>query len=125
MSFFVPKYRLHRGSGQALVQIGGRRVCLEKYGSAKSKEKYRRLVAEALTRQNIPAATQFPSLANGSLSVKEVTFEHFHCLLLEGRVASVSGVLGPQVQSARDFSLERLGVTANRWWAIGHELPAR
>jgi hypothetical protein len=41
----VPKYRLHNGSGQALVEIGGRRIYLGKYNSAESGEKYRRLVA--------------------------------------------------------------------------------
>jgi hypothetical protein len=31
MSFRTPKYRLHKGSGQALVQISGVRVDLGKY----------------------------------------------------------------------------------------------
>ena len=50
MTFRTPKYRLHKGSGQALVQINGERVYLGKYGSAESKEKYRRRVAEFLAR---------------------------------------------------------------------------
>jgi len=49
MSISTPKYRLHKGSGQALVQLDGRRIYLGKYGSDASKEKYRRLVAEWLT----------------------------------------------------------------------------
>ncbi len=48
MSFRTPKYRLHKGSGQALVQINGERIYLGKYGTEESKEKYRRLVAEFL-----------------------------------------------------------------------------
>jgi hypothetical protein len=71
MSFQVPKYRLHKGSGQALVQVGGRRVYLGKYGSARSKEKYRRLVAEALTRKDLPAAVR-SNLPGGGLSAKAV-----------------------------------------------------
>ena len=48
MSFRTPKYRLHKGSGQALVQISGERIYLGKYDTEESKEKYRRLVAEYL-----------------------------------------------------------------------------
>ena len=48
MSFRTPKYRLHKGSGQALVQIEGQRMYLGRYGTQESKEKYRRLVAEFL-----------------------------------------------------------------------------
>ena len=49
MSFRALKYRLHKGSGQALVQINGERIYLGKHGSAASKEKYKRLVAEYLS----------------------------------------------------------------------------
>ena len=48
MSTRIPKYRLHKGSGQALVQINGQRIYLGKYGSDESKEKFQRLVAEWL-----------------------------------------------------------------------------
>ena len=48
MAFQTPKYRLHKGSGQALVQINGERIYLGKHGSEESKEKYHRLVAEFL-----------------------------------------------------------------------------
>jgi hypothetical protein len=43
MSFRTPKYRLHRGSGQALVQINGDRIYLGKYDTKESKEEYRKL----------------------------------------------------------------------------------
>jgi peroxiredoxin len=48
MSFRTPKYRLHKGSGQALVQLNGERIYLGKFNTKESKEKYRRLVAEFL-----------------------------------------------------------------------------
>lgn len=48
MSTRIPKYRLHKGSGQALVQIDGERIYLGKYGSPESEEKYQRLIAEWL-----------------------------------------------------------------------------
>ncbi len=46
-----PKYRLHQGSGQALVQIDGRRIYLGKHNSVESHEKYHRLIAEWLADQ--------------------------------------------------------------------------
>ena len=48
MSFRTPKYRSHKGSGQALVQLNGERIYLGKYGTEQSKERYRTLVAEWL-----------------------------------------------------------------------------
>ena len=55
MSVRTPKYRLHKASGQALVQLNGRRIYLGKYGSPESKERYRRLVAEWLSRtEHVP-----------------------------------------------------------------------
>lgn len=44
----IPAYRLHKGTGQAIVQINGARHYLGKFGSEKSQERYRRLVAEIL-----------------------------------------------------------------------------
>ncbi len=41
MSVRPPKYRLHKGSGQALVQINGKRIYLGKFGTEESKEEYR------------------------------------------------------------------------------------
>jgi integrase len=57
MSLRTPKYRLHKGSGQALVQINGKRVYLGKYGTEQSKERYRKLVAEWLASGQRPAVT--------------------------------------------------------------------
>jgi len=77
MSFRVPKYRLHKGSGQALVQIGHRRIYLGKYGSAESKERYRRLVAEALAKGNGTAPVTPNSIAGG-ITVKAVILAYWH-----------------------------------------------
>ena len=41
-------YRLHRGSGQAVVTLKGQTYYLGTYGSQESKEKYRRLIAESM-----------------------------------------------------------------------------
>ncbi|MFO0857078.1 MAG: site-specific integrase [Phycisphaerales bacterium] len=42
----IPTYRLHRGSGNAIVTLRGRDVYLGPFGSPESKAEYRRLIAE-------------------------------------------------------------------------------
>ena len=42
----VPAYTHHRASGQARVRIAGRDVYLGLYGSAESRERYARIIAE-------------------------------------------------------------------------------
>ena len=45
---FVPTYRLHKPSGQAIVEFEGKRVYLGTYDTHESRERYRRAVAEWL-----------------------------------------------------------------------------
>jgi hypothetical protein len=47
----LPKYRLHKGTGQGFVQVRGKRFYLGRWGTPKSKERYARFVAE------LPAAS--------------------------------------------------------------------
>ena len=58
----IPSYRLHKGSGQALVQVNGRRLYLGRHGSPESLERYHRVVAEwlasGLPPQAAPRATR-------------------------------------------------------------------
>jgi hypothetical protein len=42
----VPKYSLHKPTGQAFVRIQGKFIYLGKYDSPKSREEYGRIVAE-------------------------------------------------------------------------------
>jgi integrase len=49
MSVRLPKYRHHKGSGQALVVIKDQRIYLGKYNSPESKEKYRRCIAQLIS----------------------------------------------------------------------------
>jgi len=61
VSSFVPKYRRHKGSGQAFVQIKGKRHYLGPYGSPKSKEAYSRFIAEmAVNPVATPATAAHP-----------------------------------------------------------------
>jgi len=73
MSFRTPKYRLHKGSGQALVQINGERTYLGKYGTEESKELYRKLVAEWLAsgQKSSSVASTVPA-ANWPVSISEL-----------------------------------------------------
>jgi hypothetical protein len=48
VSVCVPKYRRHKGTGQAVVTLDGRDFYLGKFGSATSRKEYRRVTAEWL-----------------------------------------------------------------------------
>jgi hypothetical protein len=50
----VPSYRLHKGSGQAVVVLGGRSIYLGKFGTTASKVEYRRVTAEWLANDRRP-----------------------------------------------------------------------
>ena len=56
----IPNYRLHKASGQAFVELGGRRFYLGKHGSKASREEYDRRIAEYLDngRQLPPTRTK-------------------------------------------------------------------
>ena len=69
MALRTPKYRRHKGSGQALVQINGQRIYLGKHGSEQSKERYRRLVARHLQSNEAPPP---PSASAAELTVNEL-----------------------------------------------------
>jgi integrase len=59
MSVRMPKYRLHKPTGQAVVTIGGRDIYLGRHRSIESQLEYNRLVAEWLAsggRGDAPAA---------------------------------------------------------------------
>lgn len=65
----VPKYRLHKRSGQALVTLNGRDFYLGPYGSEESKAEYDRLIAEwQLAGRQHPESSQ-PA---GGISVDEL-----------------------------------------------------
>jgi hypothetical protein len=54
-----------RGSGQALVEIDGRRLYLGRQNSGESREKYRRLIAELMSQR--PAVTPLPPFDSPTL----------------------------------------------------------
>jgi len=54
----IPGYRHHKATGQAFVELGGRRFYLGKYGSKASREEYERKIAEYLANGRKIAPTQ-------------------------------------------------------------------
>ena len=56
----IPNYRLHKATGQAFVELSGRRFYLGKHGSKASREEYERRIAEYLGngRQIAPTRTK-------------------------------------------------------------------
>ena len=67
----IPKYRHHKGSGQALVQIDGRRIYLGTYGSPESHEAYERAIGEWLAAAHSPDKSEVAKVGV-SLSISEL-----------------------------------------------------
>lgn len=51
-SVSAPKYRLHKGSGQAVVKIAGKTFYLGKHGTAESQQRYRQTLADHWSKPN-------------------------------------------------------------------------
>ena len=68
----IPSYRLHKATGQAFVELAGRRIYLGKHGSKASKEEYERRIAEYLANgKKLP-----PTLVKNGISCQELAI-HF------------------------------------------------
>ena len=72
MSLRTPKYRLHKASGQALVQFDGQRIYLGKHGTEESKEKYWRVVAEWLASRRRPGSGSTTHSTPGVVTINEL-----------------------------------------------------
>jgi integrase len=72
-----PLYRHHRGSGQALVCINGRRIYLGKHGTAESKAKYRQLVAEWLVRGEAASPVSVTIIDPTPITIAEVSLAYW------------------------------------------------
>lgn len=53
----TPSYRLHKGSGQAVVTLSGKDIYLGIHGTEESHAEYRRVIAEWLQNMRLPPAT--------------------------------------------------------------------
>jgi hypothetical protein len=76
----VPSYRLHKQSGQAIITLDGRDVCLGKFGSPQSKAQYNRLLAEWLANdRSLPTPVQpitVVEVADAFLTHANVYYKH-------------------------------------------------
>jgi hypothetical protein len=97
MSFHVSKYRLHKGRGQALAQVGGHRIDLGKYGSTRSKEKSRRVVAEALAKGSMLVAVR----TGGPFCLKPIKLEYKEHFSYDLRFYRATGRSFDKATSAR------------------------
>ena len=70
----IPKYRLHKKTQQALVEIKGRRIYLGKHGTEESKEKYRRIIAELVSGDG---SISTPDSAS-ALTVNQLILRYFN-----------------------------------------------
>ena len=64
----VPKYRHHKGSGQAFVQVNGRRHYLGKWDSPKSKERYARLHCRVGGQAGLRTTPHYPRVGQSPWS---------------------------------------------------------
>ncbi len=71
ISLRTPKYRHHKAKGLAVVTIAGRDLYLGKHGTAASKQRYRKLVAEYLQRDGIS-----PQNSQDEITVPEVMTDY-------------------------------------------------
>ena len=78
MTVRVPKYRLHKVSGQALVQLDGERIYLGKFGSDESQEEYRQLVAEHLAKAGGSSVSNVPAISIDALTRNELILAYLN-----------------------------------------------
>jgi len=95
----IPKYSLHKATGQALVRINGKAIYLGEHGSEESKAKYDRLIAKWLTGEKLSAPS---GLTIARLCLKYVD-EHVKTYYVKnGRqtseVSSIQAALRPLVR---------------------------
>ncbi len=73
----VPTYTHHRASGQARVRLHGRDVYFGLYGSAESRERYARLIAERAVEPQSANQSPAPSVADPVLTVGELVLRFY------------------------------------------------
>ena len=125
----IPNYRLHKASGQAVVELEGRTLYLGKHGSKASWEEYERRIAEYLANgRKLP-----PTSAKNGISCQELAVHFLEWAegyyVKNGRPTETFGhcqrALGPLVQhygneSVNGFSPLSLAFLQKRWIEKGY-----
>ncbi len=106
----IPKYSLHKATGQALVRINGKVIYLGEHGSEESKAKYDRLIAKWLTGEKHSAPS---GLTIARLCLKYVD-EHVKSYYVKnGRqtseVSSIQAALRPLVKKFGRIQVKDFG----------------
>ena len=103
----VPKYRLHRGSGQAVVTLHGKDYYLGPWKSAASRVEYDRIIAEHLAANRQP-----PPEVSDDLTVNELALQYWRFAkgyyVKDGRSTGVT----PGIKVALRFLRRLYGRTA-------------
>jgi hypothetical protein len=68
----IPSYCCHKATGQAVVRINGRDVYLGKFGTAASKEKYGREIAEWQASGRLLSSESAAKVCQTSLTISEL-----------------------------------------------------
>ena len=99
----LPKYALHKPSGQARVKWGGRSYYLGKHGSQESHEAYAKFIA------NLPKPAESVLIVGGSPLVGEIVLKYLaHCRqryvrdgVQTGEAGTIKAALTPLVSLSR------------------------
>jgi integrase len=78
LSRSLPKYRKHRASGQAIVNLSGRDHYLGRHGTAASKREYDRLIGEWLAAGRQPLEVRPDQLSLAALCIRYLGFARTH-----------------------------------------------
>jgi integrase len=84
----IPSYRLHKGTGQAVVTVEGKDHYLGRHGSVESRDRYRRLISEFLATGRAPSREGDDPVTIGEAMVSYLGFVDRHYRLPDGRPTS-------------------------------------
>ncbi len=93
----IPKYRLHRPSGRAVMTIAGRDVYLGARGSAASKAEYRRRLGEYLASGGLAHA----SGGQSELTIIEIIAAYWQYICGAYKPQSRDGMIKPALRRLR------------------------
>jgi integrase len=124
-----PRYRLHKASGQAAVQLAHHTVYLGKYGTPEAADRYRHEIAEWVARGRRPAEPEAAPLSVNELVLAYVGWAGTYYRARDGQpnakeLWNVNRAMRPLCASfgmtaARDFGPRKLALVQERFLADG------
>jgi serine/threonine protein kinase len=122
----IPRYRLHRASGQAVVTIRARDIYLGTFGSEQSRAEYDRIIAEYI------AASGVPEDRRATLGINEFCLAYWRHAQAYYPGATASGTIKPVIRRFRkiygstrvaDFGPLKLNTSPTQSAALPSEAP--